>query len=61
MKDVVKPLNQGNMERIYFALGFITGFVVMYIIAIRVRNDWREDLKKLKDFDFWKEWKNRCN
>ncbi len=49
------------MERIYFALGFITGFVVMYIIAIRVRNDWREDLKKLKDFDFWKEWKNRCN
>ena len=47
------------MEAIDFGLGFITGFAVMYIVAIKVRNDWREDLEKLKDFEAWKEWKNK--
>lgn len=42
-----------------FALGLFTGFFIMWAIAMKLKVEWRKDIEKLKDFDTWKEWKNK--
>jgi hypothetical protein len=49
------------MGTIDFLLGFFAGALIMWSVAISVRNEWKKDLEKLKDFDTWKEWKNKNN
>lgn len=40
-------------------IGFLTGAFLTWAIAKRLMVEWKKDLKKLKDFDTWKEWKNK--
>ena len=47
------------METIDFVIGYLAGFAVMYIVAFSIRVTWKKDLEKLKDFNTWKEWKNK--
>lgn len=51
-----QPLNQNKMEII---IGFLTGAFLTWAIAKRLMVEWKKDLEKLKDFDTWKEWKNK--
>lgn len=46
------------MGIIEFILGFLIGGFLVWLIVKRTINDYYKDLEKLKDFDFWKEWKN---
>lgn len=47
------------METVDFILGFGAGALVMWAAHTVVIVQWRKDLEKLKDFDTWKEWKNK--
>ena len=51
-----KPLNQNKMD---FALGYLAGMIVMFAIGMSLKAQWERDLEKLKDFEYWKEWKNK--
>jgi hypothetical protein len=31
----------------------------MWAIAMRLRVEWKKEVELLKDFDTWKEWKNK--
>ena len=42
-----------------FALGYLTGMLVMWIVGMSIKAGWKRDLEKLKDFEAWKEWKNK--
>jgi hypothetical protein len=42
-----------------FTIGFIIGCVVMIYLARKVQEQVLEDIQKLKDFEEWKEWKNK--
>ena len=42
-----------------FALGLGTGLIIMFIIAKKLLREIMKDIEKLKDFDTWKEWKNK--
>lgn len=42
-----------------FALGMLTGMIVMLAIAKRLMVEWKREIKKLKNFEIWKEWKNQ--
>jgi len=42
-----------------FALGYISGVIVMWAASRMLKAQWKRDLEKLEDFDTWKEWKNR--
>ena len=42
-----------------FALGYISGMIVMWIVAKKIQMEWRKEIEQLKDFDTWKEWKNK--
>jgi hypothetical protein len=42
-----------------FLSGMLIGVLATWLIVKRAINDWHKDLEKLKDFDFWKEWKNK--
>ena len=42
-----------------FALGYLAGMIVMFAIGMSLKAQWERDLKKLKDFEYWKEWKNQ--
>ena len=39
-----------------FGLGLFTGMFIMWIVAKKIQ---MEIMKELKDFDTWKEWKNK--
>lgn len=41
-----------------FALGFVTGAFIMFVVAKRLQMEWKKQIEELKDFDVWKEWKN---
>jgi hypothetical protein len=41
-----------------FALGMLTGMIIMGAIAMRLQAEWKKQIEELKDFDVWKEWKN---
>jgi hypothetical protein len=47
------------METIDFVLGFCSGALVMWAAHTVVIKEWKRDLERLKDFDTWKEWKNK--
>lgn len=40
-------------------IGFITGAFLTWAIAKRLMVEWKKDVEKLKDFEIWKEWKNK--
>jgi len=42
-----------------FALGFAVGAFITWAVAKRLMIEWKRELEKLKDFDTWKEWKNK--
>lgn len=42
-----------------FALGMLIGMFIMFAIAKRLQAEFMRDIEKLKDFDTWKEWKNK--
>jgi len=42
-----------------FALGMLLGMFIMWAIAKRLQIEWRKEIEELKDFDVWKEWKNK--
>jgi hypothetical protein len=42
-----------------FGLGLFTGTFFMWVISMSFKAQWKRDLEKLKDFDTWKEWKNK--
>lgn len=42
-----------------FILGFVIGGFVMWIGCKYSLIQWKNDLETLKDFDTWKEWKNK--
>jgi hypothetical protein len=42
-----------------FALGMLSGMFIMWAIAKRLQIEWRKEIEKLKDFETWKEWKNK--
>ena len=49
-------LNQNKME---FGLGLFTGMFIMWFVAMRLKVLIMKDIEKLKDFETWKEWKNK--
>ena len=52
LKNGLTNLKRNNMD---FALGYITAILIMSIV-LRYN---KKQLEKLKDFDTWKEWKNK--
>jgi hypothetical protein len=42
-----------------FALGLFTGMFIMWAVAMRLKVLIMKEIEKLKDFDTWKEWKNK--
>ena len=42
-----------------FGLGLFTGMLIMWIVAKKIQMEWRKEIEELKDFDVWKEWKNK--
>lgn len=42
-----------------FGLGLFTGMFIMWAIAKKIQIEIMKELEKLKDFDIWKEWKNK--
>jgi hypothetical protein len=42
-----------------FILGFITGAFVVFAVAMRLKVELMKQIDELKDFDTWKEWKNK--
>ena len=42
-----------------FGLGLFAGMIIMWAIAKKIQIEIMKDLEKLKDFDTWKEWKNK--
>lgn len=51
-------LNNLKINNMDFALGYISGVIVMWAASRMLKAQWKRDLEKLKDFDTWKEWKN---
>ncbi|CAB4175239.1 hypothetical protein UFOVP1247_97 [uncultured Caudovirales phage] len=42
-----------------FGLGLFTGMFIMWAVAKKIQIEIMKELEKLKDFDTWKEWKNK--
>ena len=42
-----------------FGLGLFIGMFIMWAIAKKIQIEIMKELEKLKDFDTWKEWKNK--
>lgn len=42
-----------------FALGLLTGMIIMGVIAQRLKVFILKEIEELKDFETWKEWKNK--
>ncbi len=42
-----------------FGLGLFAGMFIMWAIAMSLEAQWKRDLEKLKDYETWKEWKNK--
>jgi hypothetical protein len=52
----INNLKRSNMD---FAVGFAVGAFITWAIAKRLMIELKRELEKLKDFDTWKEWKNK--
>ena len=44
-----------------FALGFAVGAFITWAVAKRLQIEWKKEIEQLKDFDTWKEWKNKSD
>jgi hypothetical protein len=42
-----------------FGLGLFIGMFIMWAVTMRLKVLIMKDIEKLKDFDKWKEWKNK--
>jgi|688.fasta_scaffold1898024_2 hypothetical protein len=42
-----------------FLLGIVSGMCIMYAMKTKEQTEVQKQLEKLKDFDTWKEWKNK--
>jgi hypothetical protein len=42
-----------------FGLGLFAGMFIMWAVAMRLKVFIMKEIEKLKDFDTWKEWKNK--
>lgn len=42
-----------------FTLGLLVGMIIMAAIAQRLKVFILKEIEQLKDFDTWKEWKNK--
>jgi len=42
-----------------FVIGYLSGIFVMWAIGIIFKTQQKKDFEKLKDFETWKEWKNK--
>ena len=42
-----------------FALGLGTGIIITWAVAMRLKAEWKKEVELLKDYDTWKEWKNK--
>ena len=42
-----------------FALGMLVGMFITFAIAKRLHVELMREIEKLKDFETWKEWKNK--
>jgi hypothetical protein len=42
-----------------FTLGLFTGMFIMWAVAMRLKVELKKEIELLKDFDTWKEWKNK--
>ena len=42
-----------------FTIGLGIGMFIMWVITKRLRTEWKKEMKELRDFDAWKEWKNK--
>jgi hypothetical protein len=43
------------------ALGILIGMIIMFMIGARLYFEIKNQIEDLKDFDTWKEWKNKLN
>ena len=41
------------------AIGIIIGMIVMFMISTKMYLEIKKQIEQLKDFEVWKEWKNR--
>lgn len=41
------------------AIGILIGMVVMFMISVKMYFEIIRQIEQLKDFDTWKEWKNK--
>ena len=42
-----------------FGLGLFTGMFIMWVVEKKIQIEIMKELEKLKNFDTWKEWKNK--
>ena len=42
-----------------FAVGMLVGMFIMFAIAKRLQVELMRETEKFKDFETWKEWKNK--
>ena len=42
-----------------FVVGMLVGMFIMFAIAKRLQVELMREIEKLKDFETWKEWKNK--
>ncbi len=42
-----------------FLLGFFIGVIIMWVVAKNISILNQKEVEKLKDFETWKEWKNK--
>ena len=42
-----------------FGLGLFTGMFIMWIVAKKIQTEIMKEIDELKNFETWKEWKNK--
>jgi hypothetical protein len=42
-----------------FVIGYLSGIFVMWVGGMSLKAQRKKDVEKLKDFETWKEWKNK--
>jgi|APFre7841882793_1041355.scaffolds.fasta_scaffold00063_1 hypothetical protein len=42
-----------------FGLGLLAGMIIMFGVGMSLKAQWKREIELLKDFDTWKEWKNK--
>jgi hypothetical protein len=42
-----------------FIIGFCVGGFLVWAVAMRLKAEWKKDIESLKDYEVWKNWKNK--